>query len=128
MKGYDKEFENNISKKNIIITIIFSAVFLIAFFALIATVNKGVDSINSRFDTAIEKYTAKGYVICDVKVKLLNQYSNVAVDKNEIDSYKKKESFMMSLHALSTDNVYIVSTDDITGITIHAEKEGADNE
>lgn len=127
MKGYDKEFENNISKKNIIIAIIFSAVFLIALFALIATVNKGVDSINSRFDTAIEKYTAKGYVICDVKVKF-NQYNNVAVDKNEIDSYKKKESFMMSLHALSTDNVYIVSTDDITGITIHAEKEGADNE
>lgn len=127
MKGYDKELVNKTSKMNIIFDIILVAAVLIALFAFIAITNEGVDCLNSRFDTTIEEYTVKGYVICDVKVKL-NQYRNVAVDKNEIDSYKEKKSFMMSLHALSTDNVYIVSTDDITGITIHAEKEGADNE
>ena len=127
MKGYDKELVNKTSKMTIIFDIILVTAVLIALFTFIAITNEGVKRINSRFDTTIEEYTTKGYVICDVKVKL-NQYSNVAVDKNEIDSYKKKESFMMSLHALSTDNVYIVSTDDITGITIHAEKEGVDNE
>ena len=127
MKGYDTELVNKTSKMTIIFDIILVTAVLIALFTFIAITNEGVKRINSRFDTTIEEYTAKGYVICDVKVKF-NQYSNVAVDKNEIDSYKKKESFMMSLHALSTDNVYIVSTDDITGITIHAEKEGVDNE
>lgn len=123
MKGYDKEFMNKTSKMTIISDIIFSAAVLIFLFAFITITNESVKRINSRFDTAIEEYTAKGYVICDVKVKF-NQYSNVAVDKNEIDSYKEKKSFMMSLHALSTNNVYIVSTDDITGITM----EGVDNE
>lgn len=123
----DREFKDNATKSDIIVGF-FEIMFLIGVICVpIVIVNKAVDRVNSRFDTAIEEYTTKGYVICDVKVKL-NQYRNVAVDKNDIDSYKKKESFMMSLHALSTDNVYLVSTDDITGITIHAEKEGADNE
>lgn len=120
---YDREFKDNATKSDIIVGF-FAIIFLIGvIFVFIAILDKEMDNVNSRFDTTIEEYTAKGYVICDVKVKL-NQYRNVAVDKNEIDSYKKKESFMMSLHALSTDNVYIVSTDDITGITM----EGADNE
>lgn len=124
---YDREFKDNTTKSDIIVSF-FTIIFLIVvIFVLIAIVSKAADRVNSRFDTAIEEYTAKGYVICDVKVKF-NQYRDVAVDKNDIDSYKEKKSFMMSLHALSTDNVYIVSTDDITGITIHAEKEGADNE
>lgn len=124
---YDREFKDNVTKSDIIVGF-FTIIFLIVvIFVLIAIVSKAADRVNSRFDTAIEEYTAKGYVICDVKVKF-NQYRDVAVDKNDIDSYKEKKSFMMSLHTLSTDNVYIVSTDDITGITIHAEKEGADNE
>lgn len=124
---YDREFKDNVTKSDIIVGF-FTIIFLIVvIFVLIAIVSKAADRVNSRFDTAIEEYTAKGYVICDVKVKF-NQYRDVAVDKNDIDSYKEKKSFMMSLHALSTDNVYIVSTDDITGITIHTEKEGADNE
>lgn len=122
---YDREFKDKLQK--VIITRFFTIIFLIGVIFAFIALDKEIDNVSSRFDTAIEEYTAKGYVICDVKVKL-NQYRNVAVDKNEIDSYKEKESFMMSLHALSTDNVYIVSTDDITGITIHAEKEGADNE
>lgn len=122
---YDREFKDKLQK--VIITRFFTIIFLIGVIFAFIALDKEIDNVNSRFDTAIEEYTAKGYVICDVKIKF-NQYSNVAVDKNEIDSYKEKKSFMMSLHAISTDDIYIVSTDDITGISIHAEKKGVENE
>ena len=79
MKGYNKEFMNKTSKMNIIIDVIALSVFI----AIIAIVNGGVNHINSRFDTAIEEYTAKGYVVCDVKVKD-GRYNNIAVKEDEI--------------------------------------------
>ena len=69
-------------------------------------------------EASANEYVAKDYNICDVKLKD-GTYCNVAVKEDEITSYKEKKSFMMTLHSRLSDNICIVSTDDITGITIH---------
>lgn len=121
MGMYDREFRDNVTKSDIIVGF-FMIIFIIGvILGFIATLDKKMDNVSSRFDTAIEEYTAKGYVVCDVKVKN-GRYNNVVVKEDEIASYKEKKSFMMSLHSLLTDDIYIVSMDNITEISMHAEK------
>ena len=119
---YDREFKDNVTKSDIIVGF-FAIIFLIGvIFVFIAILDKEMNNASSRLDAVIDEYTTKGYVVCDVKVKN-GRHNDIAVKEDEIASYEEKKSFMMSLHALSTDDIHLVSTDDITGITIHTGKE-----
>lgn len=64
---YDREFKDKLQK--VIITRFFTIIFLIGVIFAFIALDKEIDNVNSRFDTAIEEYTAKGYMVCDVKVK-----------------------------------------------------------